>query len=84
MVRPMPDTRTISQIEAAGYGWISAECCKGTTWVPFKMIRKQLPQLDAMTIDEVGAKLRCETCGNRPARYYPARQEDAPGFATGF
>ena len=77
----MPDTRTISQIEAEGYAWIGAECCNGTVWVPFKMIRAQLPTLSALTIDEVGAKLRCDRCGQRPARYYPARQDEAPGFA---
>lgn len=80
----MPDTRTISQIEEAGYSWIGADCCKGTVWVPFKMIRKAHPQwpLSAMTLDEVGAKLRCRQCGKRPARYYPARQRDGSGFAT--
>jgi hypothetical protein len=33
----MPDHRTISQIEAEGYPW--SGCCKGTVWVPFKMLR---------------------------------------------
>ena len=80
----MPDTRTISQIEAAGYHWIAAECCKGTVWIPFKMIRQKTPLLSAMTLDQVGTRLRCEKCGNRPDRYYPARQEDAPGFAKSF
>jgi len=80
----MPDNRTISQLETEGYPWIGAECCKGTVWVPFRMIRNRFPLLSAMTLDEVGAKLRCRKCGNRPARYYPARQEDAPGFAKSY
>jgi hypothetical protein len=80
----MPDTRTISELEVAGYPWIGCECCKGTVWVPFKMIRKKIPMLSAMTLDELGAKMKCEHCGGRPARYYPARQEDASGFARSF
>lgn len=75
------DARTISEIEKAGYSWIGAECCKGTVWVPFKMIRARFPRLSGMTLDEVGAKLKCGRCGGRPERYYPARQEDAPGYA---
>jgi len=39
----MTDTRTISQLEAEGYPWIGCECCKGTVWVPFKMIRQKIP-----------------------------------------
>jgi hypothetical protein len=35
----MADNRTISQLEAEGYPWIGCECCKGTVWVPFKMLR---------------------------------------------
>jgi hypothetical protein len=80
------DTRTISQIEAQRYDWIAAECCKGTVWVPFRMIRESHPRwpVSSMTVDEIGAKLRCDKCGCRPRLYYPARQEDAPGFARSF
>jgi hypothetical protein len=35
----MADNRTIFQLEAEGYPWIGCECCKGTVWVPFKMLR---------------------------------------------
>jgi hypothetical protein len=82
----MPDTRTISQLEAAGHQWIGAECCKGTTWVPFRMIREAHPDwlLSAMTLDEVGARLRCEACGKRPARWTAPRQSDGSGFARGY
>ena len=38
----MTDTRTISQLEAEGYPWIGCECCKGTVWVSFKMIRQKI------------------------------------------
>jgi hypothetical protein len=81
---PMTDTRTISQLEAEGYPWIGCECCKGTVWVPFKMIRQNIPMLNSWTLDELGAKTKCDKCGNRPERYYPARQKDAPGFARSF
>jgi hypothetical protein len=54
----MADNRTISQLEAEGYPWIGCECCKGTVWVPFKMIRQNIPMLSAMTLDELGAKMR--------------------------
>ena len=80
----MADNRTISQLEAERFDWIGCECCKGTVWVPFKMIRAKLPMLSAMTLDELGAKMRCDKCGDRPERYYPARQDDAPGYARSF
>jgi hypothetical protein len=82
----MPDTRTISQLESEGYQWIGAEWCKGSVWVPFRMIREAHPHwlLSAMTLDEVGAKLRCDRCGKRPARFFTPRQDDAPGFAKSY
>jgi hypothetical protein len=72
------DNRTISQLEADGYPWIGCECCKGTVWVPFKMLRERM--LCAMTLDQLGAKMKCNKCGKRPERYYPANQSDTPGF----
>ena len=54
----MTDTRTISQLEAEGYPWIGCECCKGTVWVTFKMIRQKVPMLSSWTLDELGAKMR--------------------------
>ena len=80
----MTDTRTISQLETQGCPWIGCECCKGTVWVPFKMIRQKIPGLSSWTLDELGAKMKCDKCGKRPERYYPARQSDAPGFAKGY
>jgi hypothetical protein len=76
---PCPTPEPISQLESEGYPWIGCECCKGTVWVPFRMIRAKIPTLSAMT-----ARMKCEKCGQRPARYYPARQEDAPGFAKSY
>jgi hypothetical protein len=35
--------------------------------------------LSAMTLDQLGAKMRCDKCGKRPERYYPANQSDTPG-----
>jgi len=40
--------------------------------------------LSAWTLDELAAKMKCDKCGKRPERYYPARQADAPGFARSF
>jgi len=79
----MADNRTISQ-EAEGYPWIGCECCKGTVWVPFRMLRERIPMLSAMTLDQLGAKMRCDKCGKRPERYYPANQSDTPGFVRSF
>jgi len=78
----MTDSRTISQLEAEGY--LGCECCKGTVWVPFKMLRERLPMLSAMTLDQLGAKMRCDKCGKRPERYYLANQSDTPGFVRSF
>jgi hypothetical protein len=80
----MADNRTISQLEGEGYSWIGCDCCKGTVWVPFRMIRERIPLLSALTLDELGGKMKCERCGQRPAKYYPARQSDAPGFAKSY
>jgi hypothetical protein len=68
---------------AEGYPWIGCECCKGTVWVPFKMLREQIPML-AMTLDQLGARMRCDKCGKRPERYYPANQSDTPEFVRSF
>jgi len=38
----------------------------------------------AMTLDQLGAKMRCDKCGKRPERYYPANQSDTPGFVRTF
>ena len=73
----MADNRTVSQLEAKGYPWIECECCKGTVWVPFKMLQEKVPMLSAMTPDKLGAKMRCDKCGKRPERYYPAKQRYA-------
>src|SRR5712691_8147575 len=80
----MADSRTISQLEAEGYPWIGCECCKGTVWVPFKMLRERIPMLSAMTLDQLGARMKCDKCGKRPERYYPANQNDTPGFVRSF
>ena len=60
----MANNRTISQLEAEGYPWIGCECCKGTVWVPFRMIREKLPNLSAMTLDELGAKCAAINAGS--------------------
>jgi hypothetical protein len=45
------DGRYPNQLEAEGYHWIGCERCKGTVWVPFKLLRERLPMLSAMTLD---------------------------------
>jgi hypothetical protein len=81
---PTVDNRTISQLEAEGYPWIGCECCKGTVWVSFRMLRERIPMLSAMTFDQLGARMRRDKCGKRPERYYPANQSDTPGFVRSF
>jgi hypothetical protein len=49
-------------------------------WVPFRMLSERIPMLSAMTLDQLGAGKRCDKCGKRPERYYPANQSDTPGF----
>jgi hypothetical protein len=66
-----------------GRPWIGCECRKGTVWVPFKMIRQKIPGLSSWTL-ELGGKMKCDQCGKRPERYYPAKQSDAPGFAKSY
>jgi hypothetical protein len=48
------------------------------------MLRERIPMLSAMTLDQLGAKMRCGKCGKRPERYYPANQKDTPGFVRSF
>jgi hypothetical protein len=55
-----------------------ASAARGTVWVPFKMLRERIPMLSAMTLDQLGAKMRCDKCGKRPERYCPANQSDTP------
>ena len=62
----MADNRTISQLEAEGYPWIGCECCKGTVWLPFRMLRERIPMLSAMTLDQLGARMKCDKSGRRP------------------
>jgi hypothetical protein len=46
LMRGLADTRTISQLEAEGYPWIGCVCCKGTVWVPFKMISREAADVE--------------------------------------
>jgi hypothetical protein len=46
------------------------------------MLRERIPMLSAMTLDQLGAKMRCDKCGKRPERYYPANQSDTPGVCS--
>ena len=48
------------------------------------MLRERIPMLSAMTLDQLGARMKCDRCGKRHERYYPANQSDAPGFVRGF
>src|ERR1700730_12628297 len=55
--------------------WIRCECCKGTVWVPFKMLRERIPMLSAMTLDQLGARMRCDKCGKRPRAIRSCKSE---------
>ena len=37
-----------------------------------------------MTLDQLGAKMRCEKCGKRPERLYAANHSDTSGFVRTF
>ena len=71
----MADNRTISQLEAEGY----ASAARGTV-CRSRCSAREYQMLSAMTLDQLGAKMRCDKCGKRPERYYPANQNETPGF----
>jgi hypothetical protein len=48
--------------------------------MPFKILRERRPMLSAMTLDQLGARMKWDRCGKRPERYYPVKQSDTPGF----
>jgi hypothetical protein len=33
------------------------------------MLRERIPMFSAMTLDQLGAKMKCDKCGKRPERY---------------
>ena len=37
------------------------------------MLRERIPMLSAMTLDQLGARMKCDRCGKRPARCKPER-----------
>src|SRR6267378_320766 len=48
-------------------------------------LRERIPMLSAMTLDQLGAKMKCDRCSKRPERYYPANQSAIrPGLFEGF
>ena len=56
--------------------------CRGPDWMPITPKTGSLfhAETHAMTLDQLGAKMRCDKCGKRPERYYPANQSDTAGF----
>jgi hypothetical protein len=46
--------------------------------------RADTDAFSAMTLDQLGAKMKCDRCGKRPERYYPANQSDTPGFVRNY
>src|SRR6266852_1801169 len=73
----------MSAFVSEGYPWIGCECCKGTVWVPFKMLRERIPMLSAMTLDQLGAKMKCDKCGN-PSDITPQLRRTRPGLFEAF
>jgi hypothetical protein len=76
----MTDTRTISQLEAEGYPWIGCECCKGTVWVPFKMIRAGLTNANFVMVAETLTELLQPQWPQSDARPTPAFPQDQIEF----
>jgi len=72
--------------EEAILNWVDQSCHSGLRATYAKLRAGSLIQINApsCTFDELGAKMKCDRCGKRPERYYPARQSDAPGFAKGY
>jgi hypothetical protein len=55
--------------------WIGCESWKGTVWVPFRMLRERIPMLSAKTLDQFGARMRCE---NRRLKISTVEARPAP------
>jgi hypothetical protein len=73
--------RRIERGLTAGVGY-RARAAKGSTTAA-KRVVKAARTLD-LSDDEIRAKMRCDKCGKRPERYYPANQSDTPGFVRSF
>jgi len=63
----MADNRTIFPSSKPRVILDRCECCKGTVWVPFKMLRERMPMLSAMTLDQLGAKMKCDNAVSGPS-----------------
>src|SRR5258708_24001691 len=61
----MADNRTISQLEAEGY----ASAARAPCGCRSRCSAREYQTLSAMTLDQLGAKMRCDKCGKRPERY---------------
>jgi len=61
----MANTRTISGSRPRAILGSDALAARARVWVPFKMIRAKLPALNVLTLDEPGAKMKCDRCGKR-------------------
>lgn len=77
-------TLTIKDLEAQRYTHIQCDCSCGSTMTPFRMMRDAGRRIDDLTIADLGRRMVCKDCGERPSRFREWRQEDAKGFVKPF
>lgn len=81
----MPDTRTVSELESAGFTHIEARCCS-IVCLPFRLMKLEGQVNDSTTYEQIALRLRCKTCGKPPEQIRPWRQyidePEGPMFAT--
>jgi len=80
----MADNRTISQLEAEGYPLDRMRVLQGHGLGAVQDAPRESTNAQRHDAHQLGAKMRCDKCGKRPERYYPANQSDTPGFVRSF
>jgi hypothetical protein len=62
------DTRTIAELEAAGFGWLEARCtgCGHSVHYPFRLLKERHGARDDTRFDDAASRMRCSRCGPGP------------------
>jgi len=63
------DTRTIAELEAAGFTHIDARCagCGRIVQMPFRMLLERKQITTATTVADLRRRYRCQSCGGSQA-----------------
>jgi hypothetical protein len=66
------DTRTIAEVEAAGFTHIDARCarCSRIVQMPFRMLLERKQITAATTVAELRRRYRCQTCASSQASLF--------------